>query len=70
MLFLYLSLIVSVTPVMVFYICPVVNSFMNTVNFIEADTVAEANAVDLGRYTFLDRLSATRNKYCFKIKVK
>lgn len=39
-------------------------------NFIEKDTVIEANTVDLGKYTFLERLSAVRNKYCFKIKVK
>lgn len=37
-------------------------------NFIEKETVQEANEVDLDKYTFLERLSAKKNKYCFKIR--
>ena len=37
-------------------------------NFIEVNTVEEANAVNLDVYTFLDRVSATRGLYCFKIR--
>lgn len=37
-------------------------------NFIEKDTVSEANTVDLTIYTFLEKMSAIRNRYCFKIR--
>jgi hypothetical protein len=37
-------------------------------NFIECESKEEANKVDLDKYTFLDRLSATRGVYCFKIR--
>ena len=37
-------------------------------NFLELDTVQEANGVDLARYTFLERLSAQKSKYCFKVR--
>lgn len=37
-------------------------------NFIEKITVDEANEVDLDKYTFLERLSAQRGIYCFKIR--
>lgn len=37
-------------------------------NFVEKDTVEEANNVDLSKYTFLERMSSVRNKYCFKIR--
>ena len=37
-------------------------------NFIEVDTVDEANKIDLNFYIFLDKQSASRNKYCFKIR--
>jgi len=37
-------------------------------NFIEIPTVQEANKVDLDNYVFLERLSAKRGKYCFKIR--
>lgn len=37
-------------------------------NFIECDNVLEANGVNLEKYTFLERLSATKGKYCFKIR--
>jgi hypothetical protein len=39
------------------------------VNFLEFDSLFEANNVDLHKFTFLERFSATRGKYCFKIKV-
>ena len=38
------------------------------VNFIEKTTVDEANSVDLDKYIFLERLSASRGVYCFKIR--
>ena len=37
-------------------------------NFIEKTTVDEANKVNLDQYTFLERLSANRGVYCFKIR--
>ena len=37
-------------------------------NFLEVKTVEKANNVDLDKYTFLERLSAKRNIYCFKIR--
>ena len=37
-------------------------------NFIECDTIEEANNVDLEKYTFLDRMSGEKGKYCFKIR--
>lgn len=39
-------------------------------NFIEMPTVEEANTVDLSIYTFLERLSAKKGFYCFKIREK
>ena len=41
---------------------------MSEQNFIERPTVDEANQVDLDKYTFLERLSAKRGTYCFKIR--
>jgi hypothetical protein len=38
------------------------------VNFIEVKTVLEANGVNLDKYTFLERLSAERGSFCFKIR--
>jgi hypothetical protein len=37
-------------------------------NFVEKITVDEANQVSLDKYTFLERLSAHRGVYCFKIR--
>lgn len=37
-------------------------------NFIECDTVFEANGIDLDKYTFLERMSAKTGKWCFKIR--
>jgi len=37
-------------------------------NFIEKETVDDANAVDLDKYTFLERLSAKKGLYCFKVR--
>lgn len=37
-------------------------------NFLEVMTVEEANRVDLNLYTFLERLSAKKGVYCFKIR--
>ena len=37
-------------------------------NFLELDTVAEANRVNLEDYVWLDRFSAERRKYCFKVR--
>lgn len=37
-------------------------------NFVEKATVEEANKVDLNLYTFLERLSAKKGLYCFKIR--
>ena len=39
-------------------------------NFMEFDDVRDANVTDLSKYVFLDRFSAVRNKYCFKIRQK
>lgn len=36
--------------------------------FVECKTVEEANNIDLGQYTFLDRFSASKGLYCFKIR--
>lgn len=41
---------------------------MGVKNFIEFDSVDEANTVDLSIYTFLERLSAKKGKYCFKVR--
>jgi hypothetical protein len=41
---------------------------MSNINFLEKETLVEANEVDLGLYTFLDRLSARRGSWCFKIR--
>jgi len=37
-------------------------------NFVEVETVDEANDVDLSMYTFCERLSAKRGMYIFKIR--
>jgi len=37
-------------------------------NFLEVVLVEEANKVDLNLYTFLERLSAKKGIYCFKIR--
>jgi len=37
-------------------------------NFIEKETVDDANAVDLDKYTFLERMSAKKGLYCFKVR--
>ena len=37
-------------------------------NFIEVESVDAANKVSLKQYVFLDRFSAERRKYCFKIR--
>ncbi len=37
------------------------------INFIECDTVEEANKLDLDIYTFI-RFSESRQKYIFKIR--
>lgn len=37
-------------------------------NFIELQNVEEANKVNLDFYTFLERLSAKKGLYCFKIR--
>jgi hypothetical protein len=37
-------------------------------NFLEFVSVEEANKVDLNLYTFLERLSAKKGVYCFKIR--
>lgn len=37
-------------------------------NFLEVLMVEEANKVDLNLYTFLERLSAKKGIYCFKIR--
>jgi len=37
-------------------------------NFLEKKTVEEANEVDLDKYTFMPRLSAKKDAYCFKIR--
>ena len=37
-------------------------------NFIEVETVVEANDVDLNKYTFCERISAKRGMYIFKIR--
>lgn len=37
-------------------------------NFLERSTVEEANIVDLSIYTFLERMSAKKGIYCFKIR--
>ena len=39
-----------------------------TENFIEVRSVDEANRVDLNTYTFMERLSATRGTFIFKIR--
>ena len=42
---------------------------ITTPNFIEAETIAHANSIDLKKYTFI-RFSETRNRYIFKIREK
>ncbi len=37
-------------------------------NFIECNTLQEANEVSLKEYVFLERFSVEKNKYCFKIR--
>lgn len=37
-------------------------------NFIECETVEQANKVDLSQYTFLERLSAEKKLYVFKVR--
>ena len=37
-------------------------------NFVEAKTLDEANDISLNDYTFLERLSAKRGTWCFKIR--
>lgn len=37
-------------------------------NFLEVATVEEANKISLEEYTFLERLSAKKGVYCFKIR--
>jgi len=37
-------------------------------NFIEKNSVDEANTVSLELYTFLERMSAEKGVYCFKIR--
>lgn len=37
-------------------------------NFLEVLSVEEANKIDLNLYTFLERLSAKKGIYCFKIR--
>jgi len=43
---------------------------MSNINFVEKETLSEANEVDLNVYTFLDRMSARRGSWCFKIREK
>ena len=38
-------------------------------NFIECETIEDANSIPLSDYTYLERQSAARNgAYCFKIR--
>jgi hypothetical protein len=37
-------------------------------NFLEKETVDDANDVDLDKYTFLERMSAKKGLYCFKVR--
>jgi hypothetical protein len=37
-------------------------------SFIEVATVEEANNIPLDYYTFLERMSAVKGIYCFKIR--
>ena len=37
-------------------------------NFIEKETLDAANEVDLDKYTFLERMSAKKGVYCFKVR--
>lgn len=39
-------------------------------NFKECKSINEANQVDLNRYTFLERFSAERGLYVFKLRAK
>jgi hypothetical protein len=41
---------------------------MTRENFIEKETVDDANAVDLDKYTFLEKMSAKKGLYCFKVR--
>jgi hypothetical protein len=43
---------------------------MTLPNFLELVSVEETNKVDLNLYTFLERLSATKGLYIFKIREK
>jgi len=37
-------------------------------NFVEVKSVEEANTVDLNFYTFMERFSATRGTFVFKVR--
>lgn len=37
-------------------------------NFLELATVEDANVVNLDLYTFLERMSAKKGVYCFKVR--
>ena len=37
-------------------------------SFVEVETVEEANKIDMSKYTFLERMSAKKGVYCFKIR--
>ena len=41
---------------------------MSRDNFLEKETVDDANNVDLDKYTFLERMSAKKGLYCFKVR--
>ena len=41
---------------------------MAQVNFIEKDTVEEANEVDLKQYRWSERMSAVKGKYVFVLR--
>jgi len=41
---------------------------MSRDNFIEKETVDDANTVDFDKYTFLERMSAKKGLYCFKVR--
>jgi len=41
---------------------------MSETNFLEMATLDDANRVDLDQYTFLERMSAVKGVYCFKVR--
>lgn len=41
---------------------------MSNLNFIEKDTVQEANEVDLSLYRWSERMSAKKGKYVFVLR--